>query len=68
MVYRVLSALNRVLLPRLSKRADLSKLSPVDKAIVGWRMWVTYRRLDADNRVRDGVGGGGGECGEVPVF
>jgi len=52
MVYRVLSALNRVLLPRLSKRADLTKLSPVDKAIVGWRMWVTYRRLDADNQAR----------------
>jgi hypothetical protein len=52
MVYRVLSALNRVLLPRLSQRADLSKLSPVDKAIVGWRIWVTYRRLDADNRAR----------------
>ncbi len=50
MVYRVLSALNRLLLPRLSRRADLTRLSAWDKAVVGWRMWVTYRRLDADNR------------------
>jgi len=52
MVYRLLSALNRMLLPRISKRPDLTRLTAFDKAVVGWRMWVTYRRLDADNRAR----------------
>ena len=47
--WRVLSALNRALLPKIHRKPDLERLSMVDKAIVGWKMWVTYRRLDAES-------------------
>lgn len=46
-VFSILSQLNKLLLPRLSKRQDLTKLNKWEQAIVGWRMWVTYRHLDA---------------------
>jgi len=45
MVFRFLSGLNKVLLPRYSKR-DLNKLSKVDQAIIGYRYWVTLHSLD----------------------
>lgn len=44
-----LSALNRALLPKIYKR-DIMNLSKFEQAIVGWKMWVTYRLLDAKNR------------------
>jgi hypothetical protein len=43
--FRTLAFLNRVLLPRISRR-DLSRLSKVEKAIVAYRYWVTINALD----------------------
>ena len=48
-VYRFLSLLNRLCLPQLYKKRDLTTLTPFDKAIVGWKILVTYRLLDAQS-------------------
>jgi len=45
-VWNLLSRLNKVLLPAIHKVHDLTRLSKFQKAIVGWKMYVTYRRLD----------------------
>ena len=42
--FRVLSQVNKVILPRYSKR-DITRLSKVDKAIVAFRYWVTKNSL-----------------------
>ena len=47
--FRFLSAFNRLLLPKVYRRPDLTQLSSLDKAIVGWKLWVTYRLLDAQS-------------------
>lgn len=44
--WKMLSAFNKSLLPKIYKR-NLLKLSTFDKAIVGWKMFVTYKYLDA---------------------
>jgi hypothetical protein len=49
LVFRLLSLLNRLLLPRFSKRQDLTRLKKWEQALVGWKMWVTYRLLDAQS-------------------
>ena len=48
-VYRFLSLLNRLCLPQIYKKRDLTTLTAFDKAIVGWKIWVTYRLLDAQS-------------------
>jgi hypothetical protein len=45
--WKSLSAINKVLLPKIFKKPDLMKLTYFDKAIVGWKMFVTYKFLDA---------------------
>ena len=45
-VWNLLSRLNKLLLPAINKVPDLTRLSKFQKAIVGWKMYVTYRRLD----------------------
>jgi hypothetical protein len=45
-VWSLLSRLNKALLPAIHKVPDLTRLSKFQKAIVGWKMYVTYRRLD----------------------
>lgn len=47
--FRFLSRLNKLLLPKIHRKSDLSRLKSWEKAIVGWKMWVTYRRLDAES-------------------
>lgn len=42
--FKFLALINKVLLPRMSKK-DLTKLSKVEKAIVAWRYWVTTNAL-----------------------
>jgi hypothetical protein len=49
LVYSILSQLNRWLLPRFSRRPDLTQLKKWEQALIGWKMWVTYRYLDAKN-------------------
>ena len=47
--FRFLSRLNKLLLPKIHRKPDLTRLSGLDKAVVSWKMWVTYRRLDAES-------------------
>lgn len=42
--FKFLALINKVLLPRMSKK-DLTKLSKVEKAIVAWRYWVTTNAI-----------------------
>lgn len=44
-----LSRLNKLFLPKMYRRQDLTHLSNMDKAVVGWKLWVTYRLLDAQS-------------------
>jgi hypothetical protein len=43
--FKVLAKINKWLLPRYSKK-DLNRLSLIDKAIIGYRYWVTRNALD----------------------
>ena len=63
--FRFLSAYNKLLLPKLYRRQDLTQLSSLDKALVGWKLYVTYRFLDAqsaqavaaaDKKARENIG------------
>lgn len=44
-LFKLLARINKWVLPRYSKR-DISKLSKVDQAIVGFRYWVTRNSLE----------------------
>jgi len=44
-LYQTLAKLNKVLLPRYSKR-DITKLSKLDKALVAYRYWVTIHAIE----------------------
>ena len=39
-----------MLLPAIHKSPDLTRLNGIQKAIVGWKMYVTYRHLDTLER------------------
>lgn len=43
-LFRLLARINRVVLPRYSKR-DITRLSKLDKAIVAYRYWITKNAL-----------------------
>lgn len=43
-IFKLLASLNKVILPRYSKK-DITKLSKFEKAIVGYRYWVTLNAL-----------------------
>jgi hypothetical protein len=44
-LFRALAVINKWILPRYSKR-DISKLSKIDQAIIGFRYWVTKNSLE----------------------
>jgi len=44
-VFRLLSKVNKILLPRISKK-NLNRLSKWDKAVVAFRYWVTINSLE----------------------
>ncbi|MEY4930851.1 MAG: hypothetical protein RI909_1575 [Bacteroidota bacterium] len=44
-VFKILAKLNKVIMPRFSKR-DITKLSKLDKALVAYRYWITTNALD----------------------
>ncbi|MAI22700.1 MAG: SsrA-binding protein [Crocinitomicaceae bacterium] len=50
LLYQFLSQLNRMVLPQFSRRSDLTQLKKWEQALVGWKMWVTYRYLDTKNQ------------------
>ncbi|MCC7501459.1 MAG: hypothetical protein IT229_02950 [Flavobacteriales bacterium] len=43
-LFRLLASINRVVLPKLWSK-DLLRLTPLQKAIVGYRYWVTRNAL-----------------------
>lgn len=44
--FKILSRFNKTFLPSYSKkRLDLGKASNVQKAIIGWKLWVTKNAL-----------------------
>ncbi|HEY3404833.1 MAG TPA: hypothetical protein VGK59_15695 [Ohtaekwangia sp.] len=45
LVFKTLARLNKLILPRYSKR-DITKLSKPARAIVAYRYWVTINALD----------------------
>lgn len=52
-IWGLLSRLNKVLLPSIHKVPDLTRLNGFQKAIVGWKMYVTYRHLDELKKRQD---------------
>lgn len=44
-LFKVIARINKWILPRYSQR-DITKLSKLDKAIIGFRYWVTKNSLD----------------------
>jgi hypothetical protein len=42
--FKTIAKVNKVILPSY-KDKDLTKLTKVDKAIVGWRIWITKNAL-----------------------
>jgi len=45
--WRLLSGINSSLLPKIYRKPDLMKLTSLDKAVLGWKMFVTYKYLDS---------------------
>ena len=43
----ILSTLNKVLLPKFYLKPNLEKLSNLEKGIVGWKIFITYKYLAA---------------------
>jgi len=43
----LLRTLNKVLLPKIYLKKNLEKLSNLEKGIVGWKIFITYKYLDA---------------------
>ncbi|MGB8704399.1 MAG: SsrA-binding protein [Gillisia sp.] len=45
--FRILSKFNKKVLPNYTKKElDLAKASNFQKAIIGWKLWVTKNSLD----------------------
>ena len=45
--FKLLARLNKKVLPSYSKKQlDLAKANTFQKAIIGWKLWVTKRALD----------------------
>jgi hypothetical protein len=42
--FKILAHINKLVVPTM-RHKDLMKLTPVQKAIVGWRYWVTKNAL-----------------------
>ena len=46
-LWNLLSTLNKKVLPQLYLKQNLEKLSNLEKGIVGWKIFITYKFLDA---------------------
>jgi len=44
-LFSTLSKMNKTLLPKMWDKADLGNLSTKEKAIIGWKRWVTLNYL-----------------------
>lgn len=45
--WKIVSSINKAILPKIYRKPDLMNLTAFDKAIVGWKILVTYKFLDA---------------------
>ncbi len=46
-LFRMLSKLNKKVLPSYTKQQlDLQKATKMQKAVIGWKLWVTKKALD----------------------
>lgn len=46
-IFKMLSRFNKKVLPSYSKQQlDLQKATKLQKAIIGWKLWVTKKALD----------------------
>ena len=43
----LLSTLNKTVLPKFYLKQNLEKLSHLEKGLVGWKIFITYKYLDA---------------------
>jgi len=44
-IFSALSKLNKAVLPKMWPTTDLANLSNKQKAIIGWKRWVTFSLL-----------------------
>jgi len=46
-LFKIISKLNKLLLPSLSKRRiDLTKITIIEKAILGWKLYITKKVIN----------------------
>ena len=46
-LFKIIAKLNRLLLPSLSKRRiDLTKITIIEKAVLGWKLYVTKKVIN----------------------
>lgn len=51
-MFKLLSAANKMLLPKIYKKPDLSKLTKIDMAVAGYKRWVTFNYFDARDAIK----------------
>ena len=45
--FKIIAKLNKLLLPSLSKRRiDLTKITLIEKAILGWKLYITKKVIN----------------------
>jgi len=45
-MFKLLAKINKIILPKYSRK-DITNLSKLDQAIIGYRYWVTKNALDS---------------------
>jgi|TARA_B110000444_G_C18325011_1_gene360171 hypothetical protein len=47
LLFKIIAKLNRLLLPSLSKRKiDLTKITMIEKAVLGWKLYITKKVIN----------------------
>ena len=49
-LFKTLSSMNKALLPKIWKTADLANLSKKEKLILGWKRWVTFNYMEEKSK------------------
>jgi len=45
--FKIIAKLNKILLPSLSKkRIDLTKINLIEKAVLGWKLYITKKVIN----------------------
>jgi len=46
-LFKLIAKLNKLLLPSLSKRrVDLTKITTIEKAVLGWKLYITKKVIN----------------------